>query len=621
MKLAVLPFAAVDGAPAELGRQIANFTAEAVRSSTEADIQQVNFLAQVEQGGIPRVQVMNLSDGLVERPMLEQIFSQSGVDLVMDGVLRKQGDAGYSIELRFSGPASPDPVYLETFDFTALGFFPVLRTLMAETAARLEKAWPPTPRDGGEGQIEVGPDGPVFGTDQPQAFLDFLQGYDAITYIQQAQGRVVQEFSPDESERLLLSAVKADPQFEGAYNALITLIRMCAANQLGSFETARDVLKELQELAPTEFAASFALGEVYQAVGDLAHAADEFEKSVKLNPTDPALYVRLGIAQMQGNMPVNAERNFRKAFELEGPDKPSADYIAIVLGQTNRGHEIPALWKGLVAETPDNSSFHAKLAMSLLQSGQEAEGDAAFETALETVTEKAPIKRFYAPRLAQKGELDRAMDFYEDVLDENPNDIGTLIEYAQTLQKADRQFEIPPVLQTVLQSNPDPNTRAQTMAWLIEIEQPKRVESVGNAEKKIADGDAAGAARDLKPLKSWMAEYWKFWGLYANALNTSEQYAEAEEAARKLLELFPGCEPGYGELVRALSGQEKHDEAYNMMRGAAMNLPQSLPVQINLALAAKRAGHSDEARELARMLREAVGPNEELDPVFAEIEG
>ena len=65
-------------------------------------------------------------------------------------------------------------------------------------------------------------------------------------------------------------------------------------------------------------------------------------------------------------------------------------------------------------------------------------------------------------------------------------------------------------------------------------------------------------------------------------------------------------------------------EAYAAMRFAAANIPNSLPIAINLALAAKRIGREDEARGLAKQIREAVGQNDplsrELEPVLAEIE-
>jgi Flp pilus assembly protein TadD len=305
---------------------------------------------------------------------------------------------------------------------------------------------------------------------------------------------------------------------------------------------------------------------------------------------------------------------------MEGDDKPSADYLAGVLQQTGREHEVPAIWKPIVEANPQNAQAQAKYAISLIQAGKTDEGEKAFDDALEVVEDNAIVERYYAPYLAQKGDLDRSMDFYEDCLDLAPTDVQLLIEYANTLKQAGRDFEIPKVLRDVLQANPDPNTRAQTLAWLIELEQPKRVESVQLAEKKMNDGDFVGAVRDLKPLRNWLADYWKLWALLSAAYNRLDQPEEAENAAKKLLELFPGCEPAYGELVQALSAQDRSEEAYQMMRYAAMNMPGALGVHINLAIAAKSAGHVEEARSLARQIREAVGPNEELAPLLNDLE-
>ena len=46
----------------------------------------------------------------------------------------------------------------------------------------------------------------------------------------------------------------------------------------------------------------------------------------------------------------------------------------------------------------------------------------------------------------------------------------------------------------------------------------------------------------------------------------------------------------------------------------------SLPIHLNLALAAKRFGKEDEARNLAKQIREAVGPNPDIEPILQEIE-
>jgi Flp pilus assembly protein TadD len=611
MKIAVLPFSAHEGTPPAYGRQFAAFAGDQIRTATDNDVNNVSYLAQQEVAdGPPRMGFVNLGDSMLPDDQVQDFAAQADVELVMDGSL-KESEGNFDLSIRFHRIGSEEPAKQEDFKFTKAELFQVLHKLVKRLGEASNSDLPES----------LSGETMEFATDDPDAFLEFLIGYDAFVYIQQAEGRVVTEFSPEGGLKALVSAVERDPDFLSAYEVCIELCRACAHFRLGTFDMLRDAMLRLTEVSPEEYRAWFGLGEIHGAVNDHGKAADYYEKAANLAPEESALWTKLGLAQLAGGMPVNAERNLRRALEAEGDDKPSADYLAMVLQQTGRGHEVQPIWKSIIEKTPQNGPAHGKYAVSLVQAGNVEEGERAFEHALEVVEENAVVKRFYAPYLAEKGDLDRAMDFYEDCLDVNPTDIQLLLEYAQTLKKAGRDFEIPKILRDILGANPDPNTRAQALAWLIEIEQPKRVESVEEAEKKMNDGDFAGAIRELKPLRNWLADYWKLWALLSAAHNRLNESAEAEEAAKKLLELFPGCEPGYGELVSALSAQDRNDEAYQIMRFAAMNMPGALGIHVNLALAAKRAGHSDEAKSIAKQIREAVGPNEELEPVLTEIEG
>ena len=76
-------------------------------------------------------------------------------------------------------------------------------------------------------------------------------------------------------------------------------------------------------------------------------------------------------------------------------------------------------------------------------------------------------------------------------------------------------------------------------------------------------------------------------------------------------------------VMRALSGQQKFDQAYNAMKWATMNIPQSLPISLNYGLAARQAGHVEEARALAAHIRTAINGTEamqEIGPVLDEME-
>jgi len=610
MRVAVLPFNAAEGTKPAYGRQFAAFAAEQLRAHAEADINSVSYLTQIqEQDGSTRMAFVNIADELLPYDQLKDLFDQAQVELVMDGML-KQTEDQFDITIRFHVKGNETPIRQEEISFPKSELFHQFHRLVKLLADEAEIGLP---------ELLAG-DIMDFGTTNPDAFLDFLEGYDSLNYIQQANGMVAREFTPEGALGSLVSSLRLDPTFDGPYQVLVQLSRACAHFRIGTFEMVDAALSEAANLVPNGVGAVFALGELQQAVGNVSRAAEYFEKAVQMQPGDPGLYNRLGNAQMQLGMPVNAERNFKRALELEGEDKPSADFLAVVLQQQGREHEIPALWKSIITQNPQNGLAHAKYAISLIQAGKQQEGEAAFEEGLEVLEDANAVKRFYAPVLASKGEYDRAMDFYEDVLDVAPTEIPVMVEYAQTLEAADRAFEVPPVLKNILSANPDPNTRAQVLARLIELEQPKRAESVDAARQKMEDGDFNGALAQLKPMRNWLADYWKLWALLASAYNRTSQFAEAEDAARRLLELYPGCEPAFGELREALGGQGKDEEAYHFMRFAAQNNPGSLPIHINLALAAKKAGQEEEARNLAKQIREVVGSNPELDLVLSEIE-
>lgn len=612
MNIVVLPYNAAEGTPPAIGRQLANYISEIVRGNSEAEVHAVSYLTQMEDEGQQRSMFVNVADTLLERDWLNQMFDQPQAEgaMLMDGLV-KLADGKLEITTRFNVKNQMEPIYENTETLAIDQIFEKLRSLIGAVGQHAEI------------EIQNGiPANLEFGTTSGQAFLDFLEGYDALMYLQQANGAVTPDFSPEYSLNKLLAAIELDKEFVGPFDTLVNLARACGQFRVGTFDVLKSALEKAEQLVPEDFKPQFALGELYMGVNEFGLASSAFEKAISKESEEPALYTRLGMAQASAGMPINAERNFRRAMELEGPDKPSADFLANILVQTNREHEVPGIWQSVVEEDPQNGSAHAKLAIALIRTGKAAEGEKVFESALETLDDNMIVKRWYAPYLAnEKNDLDRAMDFYEDCIDHLPSDISVQLEYAQTLKAADREFEIPNVLKQVLGQNPEPNVRAETLAWLIELEQPKRAESVEEARKKFEEGQSELAVRELKPLRNWMGDYWKLWALLSSALNATGEYAEAEEAAGRLIQLYPGCEPAYGEFLNALAGQDKHEEAYNFMRFAVTQFPQSLAMHLNLALAAKRSGRSDEAKGIATQIREVVGNNAEIEPVLQEIEG
>lgn len=616
MKIAVLPFNTAESTKPAYGRQFAGFVADTVRNFAEGeqqnDINVVSYLTQVDEQS-QRVAYVNISDGMLPYEQLKELFSQGDVKRLQDGFLEATED-GFKLTVRVHGPESDTPLSEDVIAFPKSDLFVTIQDLIRRMAALAEIAVPPPVA---EGTME-------FGTTNPDAFLNFLEGFDALNYINQANGGVAVEFSPHPAFDALLAAIDLDADFQGPYQVLVQLARACVAYEIGDAMQVAKTLETAIEKYPEEFPAYFALGELYEKLGDLDKSSNYYERAIQRQPNDAGLYARLGLIQMRLNMPVNAERNFKKSMELDpSPENQAPDMLAATLAQQGRDHEVPVLWKGIVDANPQNGVARAKYAMSLIQAKKEEEGHKAFESALAELEDNAVVKRFYAAVLAEsedRDDLDRAMDFYEDSLELAPNDIPTLMEYAQALRKADRVVDVPDVLKRVLASNPDQNTRAVALGELIELEQPKRAETVEKARAKLEAGDFEGAIRELKPLRNWLGDYYKMWYILAAAQNRSGQYAEAEQSTINLLNLFPGFEPAYAEFVGAMHGQQKFKEAYDIMQQAIQFNPNSLTVAINLAVAAQKAGDTDVARRLARQIREQIGPDTELESVLQELE-
>ena len=136
----------------------------------------------------------------------------------------------------------------------------------------------------------------------------------------------------------------------------------------------------------------------------------------------------------------------------------------------------------------------------------------------------------------------------------------------------------------------------------------------------MEEGDVEGALRELRPLKTWLGDYWKMWAVIANAYNAAEEWRDAEEAAVKLVDLYPGCEPAYIEYATALAGQERHEEAYQALAVALNRIPGSAAIGLNLAMAAKKIGRDDEAKMLAGQLRPALQQRPDLIQVLDQLE-
>src|SRR5579862_1746057 len=180
MRIAVLPFSAHEGTPPALGRQFAAFAGDQIRAATDTEVNNVSYLAQQEGEDGVRMGFVNLGDSMLQDDQVQDLAQQASVELVMDGTVQEQ-DGNFDVGLRFHHIGSEEPSQLEEFKFTKAELFQTLHKIVKRLGAEAKLELPET----------LSGDTMEFGTDDADAFLSFLIGYDSFTYIQQAEGRVV----------------------------------------------------------------------------------------------------------------------------------------------------------------------------------------------------------------------------------------------------------------------------------------------------------------------------------------------------------------------------------------------------------------------------------------------
>ena len=108
MKVAVLPLMPNQGTPAFLGRQFSNFASEQIRLATDAEVNSVSYLTQVNEEDGPRIGFINFADMKLEKPQIKELFEQSGVDVLVEGNIASTED-GFDMDVRFHHNGDEEP--------------------------------------------------------------------------------------------------------------------------------------------------------------------------------------------------------------------------------------------------------------------------------------------------------------------------------------------------------------------------------------------------------------------------------------------------------------------------------------------------------------------------------
>ena len=173
-----------------------------------------------------------------------------------------------------------------------------------------------------------------------------------------------------------------------------------------------------------------ALLELDQREGRLDESKARIAAILESKPDDAALVHLSGLAALLSGDGPEAEKQLRRAIELDPNQLRFYESLARYFQATGRPGDMLATYEKAVTARPDSAPLQLIVGTLYELSGDPDKAKAAYERAVEIDPDLAPAKNNLAYLLAERGEnLDRALDLAQEakaMLPENPNTADTL---------------------------------------------------------------------------------------------------------------------------------------------------------------------------------------------------
>lgn len=179
-----------------------------------------------------------------------------------------------------------------------------------------------------------------------------------------------------------------------------------------------------------------AYGQVCEGAGKFVDAMDNYEKALKISPTNgPALASVARLHDRQNNH-AQAIEYYQKAIAATPNDAQLYSDLGMLYSRTGKMEEACQKLEQAIAIRPNESKFHSNLAAIQLDSGK---SDKAFET-LQKVGTPASANYNMAVMLVQRNQLQGAQQHLSVALQHDPNmqparDLMTKLGGPQALQQ------------------------------------------------------------------------------------------------------------------------------------------------------------------------------------------
>lgn len=389
-----------------------------------------------------------------------------------------------------------------------------------------------------------------------------------------------------DAEAVWRLALAAQPRHAAAQERVA---RTAAA--AGRLDEALTRAWQLVEQIPDAVAGQVLLGDLLEAAGQPAAAADAFRAALSRDPDCAPAHRALGRLAQQSGALEDAEIHLQRAFLLDPRDIETLRRLGWLIHDRGQLPRAETIARQAVKMLPDDPYARHLLGWLLYRQGREVEARGE----LERATVLPPALGVLGAMALAAGDAEAAESHLRRAVGLAPDDAGLQSTLAWALHDRRALGDAIDAAQRAVALAPDhPAYRAQ-LAWIL-IEDGK-LESAAGQALRLAVADPGGA----EPERLLGEIAWR-----------QRRHADAERHFRAALERNPRCVPALGRLGALHQREGRLAEAESVLRTAVEEDPAAVEIGRELALLLSRQDRFDEAEPILRagvdrQPRDAVG--------------
>jgi tetratricopeptide (TPR) repeat protein len=192
---------------------------------------------------------------------------------------------------------------------------------------------------------------------------------------------------------------------------------------------------------PNDLSARRILGRIYaRLIGDpqanriredmVRKALDQYQKIADVEPGDVDAWVMLGRLGKVGQDNAGSEKAYKKVLELDPDNEDALTGLAMAAAESGDVAGAAAMLEKAGAKNP-NPRAMAQLAEMYEQMKDFRNASKAWQKALDTSGGNPEIKRQLANALVMGDQLDDAIRVYEELVEDEPKDLGSVLRLSQ----------------------------------------------------------------------------------------------------------------------------------------------------------------------------------------------